>query len=105
MFDIASSLRVVEEAARELGVTPSRVRNLVREDQTRPPEKRRLPSVRKAWPGEELALRNTRRINAIPFTGILVIDVSDIEALQGRDRRGGRPRKTSPLLKEGEHDD
>lgn len=93
MQEIRSSLRVVDEVATTLHVSTSRIRNLISEDKTRPIEKQRLPSARKATAEEESALRAAHRIDAIPHTGILVIEVADVEALQSRNRCGGRPRK------------
>ncbi len=83
----------VDEVAGLLGVSRRRVGQMIEGDRARSPEKRRVPSARKATSVEAMELLESKRIKTIPHGGILVVDSADVTVLQQRNRRGGRPRK------------
>jgi hypothetical protein len=82
------------EVALRLQVDDSRVRQILIQDQKRPQEMRRFPSARKALPGEEQELRQSRRIKRAPASGVWLIAADEVESVQEKGRRLlGRPPK------------
>jgi hypothetical protein len=84
----------VAEAALQLQVDSSRVRQILLKDQERSETTRRFPSGRKATEEEEKALFLCRRIGLIPVEGVWLIDARDVtnQAAQ-RGLFLGRPPK------------
>lgn len=82
---VSSSWIVVREAAQMLGVSTSRVQNMIADGRL---------SARKATKDEVAALLQHGRIRGVTPQGILLLDTAEVAALQHRPRKGGRPRKT-----------